>query len=50
MNLLGNTPNNPTKFRTNIWAEINDDARGTYDIGIQIKFQNFNVNATFMRL
>ena len=36
--LLDNTPNEPTKCRTKIWLEINDDARGTYNTNIQIKF------------
>ena len=26
-NLLDNTPNQPSKFRTKNWVEINDDAR-----------------------
>ena len=30
-NLLGNTPNQPTKFRTKNWVEINDESRGTYN-------------------
>ena len=29
INLLDNTPNQPTKFRTRNWAEINDKERGT---------------------
>ena len=29
INLLENTPNQPTKFRTKNWVEINDDSRGT---------------------
>ena len=29
-NLLHNTTNQATKFKTKIWVEINDDARGTY--------------------
>ena len=28
---LYNTPNQPSKFKTKIWGEINDDARGTYN-------------------
>ena len=36
--MLGNTPNQTTKFRTKIWAEIIDDLRGTYSTGRQIKF------------
>ena len=31
INLLDNTSNQPTKFRTKNWVEINDDARGTYN-------------------
>ena len=31
-NFLDNTPNQPTKFRTKNWVEINDDTRGTYRI------------------
>ena len=30
INLLDNTPNQPSKFRTKDWFEINDDARGRY--------------------
>ena len=29
INLLENTPNQLTKFRTKDWFEINDDSRGT---------------------
>ena len=29
-NLLGNAPNQPSKFRTKALVEINDDASGTY--------------------
>ena len=37
--LLDNTPNQPTKFRTKNWIEINDDVRGTYSTNGQIKFK-----------
>ena len=40
INLSDNTPNQPTKFRTKNWVEINDDARGTYNTNSQIKFKN----------
>ena len=33
-NLLDNTPNQPFKFRTKNWVEINDDAQGTYNTNI----------------
>ena len=31
INLLDNTPNQPSKFRTKNWVEINDDSRVTYN-------------------
>ena len=37
--MLENTPNQPTKFRTKNWVEINDDSRGTYNTKTQIKFK-----------
>ena len=39
INLLENTPNQPTKFRTKNWVEINDDSRGTCNTNSQIKFK-----------
>ena len=39
MNLLGNTPNQPSKFRAKNWVEINDIARRTYNTSSQIKFK-----------
>ena len=38
INLLDNTSNQPTKFRSKNWVEINDDARGTHNTNSQIKF------------
>ena len=40
INLLDNTPNQPTKFRTKIWIEINDESCGTYNTDSQIRFKN----------
>ena len=37
--MLDNIPNQPTKLRTKIWIEINDDSRGTYNTNSQIKFK-----------
>ena len=37
--MLDNTPNQPTKFRTKSWVEINDDAPGMYNNNSQIKFK-----------
>ena len=33
------TLNQPSKFRTRNWIEINDESRGTYDVNSQIKFK-----------
>ena len=39
INLLYNTSNQPTKFSTKNWVEINDHTRGTYNKNSQIKFK-----------
>ena len=36
-NLLDNTPNQPTKFRTKNWVEINDNSRGTSIVKLNLK-------------
>ena len=38
--MLDNTPNQPSKFRTKNWIEINDDSRGRYNANNQNKFKN----------
>ena len=38
-NLLDNLPNQPCKFRTKSWVEINDESRGGCNINSQIKFK-----------
>ena len=38
-NLIDNSSNQPSKFRTKNWIEINDESRGTYNINSQIKFK-----------
>ena len=38
-NLLDNASNQPSKFRTKNWVEINDESRETYAVNKQIKFQ-----------
>ena len=37
-NLLDNAPNQPSKFRTRNWFEVNDNSRGTYT-NADIKFK-----------
>ena len=39
INLLGNTPNQPSKFRTKNWIEKNDESCGTCNTNSQIKFK-----------
>ena len=39
IDLLDNMPNQPTKFRTKNWVEINDGSRGTYNKDNQISFK-----------
>ena len=38
-NLIDHTSNQPSKFRTRNWVEINDESRGTYNVNSQIKFK-----------
>ena len=49
-NLLDNTPNQPTKFRTETSIEINDDSRGKYDTNSQIKFETAMLSLLRSRL
>ena len=39
INLLDNTPNQPTKCRTRNWVKINYESHGEYNVGSQIKFK-----------
>ena len=38
-NLINDASNEPSKFRTKNWVEINDESRGTYHVNSQIKFK-----------
>ena len=38
-NLLDESSNKTSKFRTKNWVEINDESRGTYEDDKQIKFR-----------
>ena len=35
-NLIDDASNQPSKFRTKSWLEINDESRGTYNVNSQI--------------
>ena len=37
--MIDDTPNQPSKFKTKNWLEINDGSRGTYNVNSQIKFK-----------
>ena len=39
INLLDNTSNEPSKFKTKNWVQMNDKSRGTNNINSQIKFK-----------
>ena len=46
-NLLDNASNQPSKFRTKNWVEINGQSRGTYSVSNNGNIVNFNgTNAT----
>ena len=38
-NLIDDASNQPSKFRTKNWVEINEESRGTYNAKSQIKFK-----------
>ena len=38
-NLLDDASNKTSKFKTKNWVEVNDDSRGIYNVGSQIKFK-----------
>ena len=46
INLLDNTPNQSTKFRTKNWVETNDESRGTYNTNSQIRFKTSMLRST----
>ena len=39
INLLVNTPNQPSEIRSGNWVEINDDTRETYNTNSQVKYK-----------
>ena len=39
VNLIDDTSNQPSKFRTKNWVEINDESRGIYNANSQINFK-----------
>ena len=45
-NLIDDTSNQPSKFRTKNWVEINDESRGTYNVNSQIKFKTIMLKSS----
>ena len=46
-NLLDDASSNqPSKFKTKNWVEINDESRGTYNVNSQIKFKTTMLKST----
>ena len=45
-NLIDDAPNQPSKFRTKNWVEVNDESRGTYNIDSQIKFKTTKLKSS----
>ena len=46
-NLIDDTSNQPSKFRTKNWVEINDESRGIYNVNSQIKFKTILLISSF---
>ena len=49
INLLDNTPNQPFKFGTKDWVEINDDARKRCNINSQIKSKTLTLKSSLVK-
>ena len=50
INLLDNTPNQPSTFRSKNWVEINDDSCGRYTSNSQIKFKTTMSKSSYMNI
>ena len=46
INVVDNKPNQPSKFRTKNWVEIDDDLQVVYSTGSQIKFKIVMLNSS----
>ena len=44
--MLDNVPNQPSKFRTKNWVEINDESRGTCSVNRQINFKTSKLRSS----
>ena len=48
VNLLDNTPNQPTRSRTQNWVKINDESRGMYNEDNQIRFKTSMLKSNYV--
>ena len=46
INLLDNTSNQLSKFRTKSWVDINDQSRGVYNTNSDIRFKTTMLNSS----
>ena len=46
INLLENRPNQPSKFRTKSWVEVNDESHVTYNVNNQVKFKTLMLRSS----
>ena len=49
-NVLDNTSNQPSKFRTKNWVKISDELRGTHSVNRQINFKTSMYVITVMHI
>ena len=50
INLIDNTSNQMSKFRTKSWTEINDQSRGVYNTNSDIRFKTTMLKFSFIWL
>ena len=44
--MIDDASNQPSKYRTNSWVEINDESRGTNSVTSQIEFKTTMLNSS----
>ena len=44
--MIDEASNEPSKFNTKNWVEINDESRGTYNVNIQIKLKTIMLKSS----
>ena len=45
MNVLDDSPNHPSKFRTENWVKINNESRGTNETNNDINLENLMIRS-----